>query len=101
MALTIVRSSGPAGSRAFSPFLRKQGFQLRPEGELSDVFEQGVDPLAALAVVHELEKLLEHTRRGARRRHELHNGQSGGGPLVTFGGRSGLSVAQRQHAVAG
>ena len=27
--------------------------------------------------------------------------QSGGGPLVTFGGGSGLGVAQRQHAVAG
>lgn len=91
MALTIVRSSAPG---------RKQGFQFGPEGELSDVFEQGVDPLAALAVVHELEKLLEHTRRGARRGHELHNGQSGGGPLVTFGGGSGLGIAQRQHAVA-
>ena len=31
----------------------------------------------------------------------FHNGQSGGGPLVTFGGGSGLGVAQRQHAVAG
>ena len=80
---------------------RKQGLQFGPEGELSDVFEQGVDPLAALAVVHELEKLLEHTRRGARRGHEFHNGQSGGGPLVTFGGGIGLGVAQRQHAVAG
>ena len=70
---------------------RQHGLQLGPEGELLDIFQQGVDALAALAVVDEPEQLLEHARRGARGGHELHDAQTPGGTLLVAGrGRVGL-----------
>ena len=79
---------------------RKHGFQLGPEGEFLDVIQQGVDALAALAVVDELEQLLEHARRGARGGHELHDAQPCGGSLVTGRGLVGLRPVDHRHTVA-
>ena len=79
---------------------RKHGFQLGPEGEFLDIFQQGVDALAALAVVDEPEQLLEHARRGARGGHELHDAQTPGGSLVTGRGLVGLRPIDHRHAVA-
>ena len=65
------------------------------------MLQQRVDALAALALVNELEELLEHARRGARRGDELHDGEPFGRPLVTRRGRIGARRVERRDAVAG
>ena len=79
---------------------RKHGLQFGPESEFPDIIQQGVDTLAALAVVDELEQLFEHARRGARGGHELHDAQPPGGSLVTGHSLVGLRPVDHRHAVA-
>ena len=77
----------------------EQGLQLGPEGEAADVLHQRVDALAALALVDELEELLEHARGGARRGDELHDRAAGG--VVAGHGAVGSVVVEGQDAVGG
>ena len=80
---------------------RQHGLQFGPESELLDVVEQRVDTLAALVLVDELEELLEHARRGARRRHELHHAEAFGRAVVAFGRSLSLLTGEHAHAVPG
>ncbi len=81
--------------------LGQDGPQFGPESEILDMLQQGIDPLAALALVDELEQLLEHARSSARSRHELHDGEPSGSLVITGGGPVGLSIVQYRHTVAG
>lgn len=65
--------------------IRKVGYRLAEFGiecEFFDIFKQIIDTLAALAVVHELEQFLEHSRSRSRCGNELDHRQSVGTAFV-------------------
>jgi len=79
----------------------QHGPQLGPEGELFEVLQQRIDALAAPALVHEFEQLLEHAGRRARGGDEFHDAQPGRIAFVTRHGRIGRRRVEQRHAVAG
>ena len=79
----------------------QHSLEFGPESETFDVLQQGVDALAALVLVDELEQLLEHARGGTRSGHELHDGALSDGLFVAGHGRIGLRLVEHGHAVAG
>ncbi len=84
--------------------VRRAGFdvagELGIEGEFFDILQQGVDALAAAAVVHELEQLLEHSRGGSRGGYELHDFELFRLVVVTGFGPRDLLLGQYPHSVA-